>query len=138
MRIVLACALLAACATAPAPPPQRLAGCWANRDVGAVTMRWYADTSRPGALRGAKLEYRQAGPPVRTAYALEPSEVGWSFCELGVDGAATRCWRVAQGESGSLDGGRVFIDAHGDRLRIAVVGDGPELVVFHGRRDGCD
>jgi hypothetical protein len=45
---------------------------------------------------------------------------------------------VARGEGGSLEGGRAFIDTHGERLRIAVVGDGPERVIFQGRRDGCD
>lgn len=78
------------------------------------------------------------GPPVATRYTLEPSDEGHSICELGADGAATKCWRVARGEGGSLEGGRVFIDAHGERLRIAVVGDGPEQVIFQGNRDGCD
>jgi hypothetical protein len=45
---------------------------------------------------------------------------------------------VAQGESGSLEGGRAFIDAFSDRLRISVVGDGDERTIFQGRRDGCD
>jgi hypothetical protein len=48
-----------------------------------------------------------------------------------------RCWRVAEGDGGSLEGGRAFIDAHGDRLRITVLGDGPEHLIFYGRRQGC-
>ncbi|MGE0740784.1 MAG: hypothetical protein AB7O98_05515 [Hyphomonadaceae bacterium] len=141
MRTLVAAALmLAACSTTgdARSPAERVAGCWINRDVGASTMRWLPDRSRPGVMAGSKLVYRQAGSPLSTRYSLEPSEEGWSMCELDAAGAAARCWRVAQGAGGSLEGGRVFIDAHGDRLRIAVVGDGPERTIFHGRRDGCD
>lgn len=141
MRNALACMMLvAACATAPTdiPADQQLRGCWINRDVGATTMRWLPDRTRPDVLAGSRLVYRQAGAPVSTRYSLEPSDEGHSMCELDADGAATRCWRVARGEGGSLEGGRVFIDAHSDRLRIAVIGDGPERVIFQGRRDGCD
>jgi hypothetical protein len=59
-------------------------------------------------------------------------------CELDAEGAATKCWIVARGAGGSLEGGRVFIDTHGERLRITVAGDGPERVIFQGNRDGCD
>ncbi|MEZ6023847.1 MAG: hypothetical protein R3C16_10655 [Hyphomonadaceae bacterium] len=46
---------------------------------------------------------------------------------------------MAQGRSGSLQGGRAFIDASGERLRIAVVSEaGAERIIFNGRRDGCD
>lgn len=141
MRAAAACLLfVAACASVAPPrsPDQRLAGCWINRDVGATTMRWLPDRARPGVLAGSKLVYRQGGAPVATRYSLEPSESGWSMCEIDAGGAATRCWEVAQGQGGSLEGGRVFIDAHGDRLRISVIGDGPDRVLFHGRRDGCD
>lgn len=132
--------LVAACATAPsdATPPEQLRGCWINRDVGVTTMRWLPDRERPEVLAGSRLAYRQTGAPVATRYTLEPSEQGHSICEIGDEGAATRCWRVARGEGGSLEGGRVFIDTHGERLRITVAGDGPERVIFQGRRDGCD
>lgn len=132
--------LVAACASSPTqrPPDEQVRGCWINRDVGATTMRWLPDRTRPNVLAGSKLVYRQAGPPVSTRYTLEPSEQGHSMCELDASGAATQCWRVARGEGGSLEGGRVFIDAHAERLRITVVGDGPERVIFQGRRDGCD
>ncbi len=131
---------LAACATTSAgvSPVEQVRGCWINRDVGATTMRWLPDRNRPDVLAGSRLVYRQSGAPVSTRFTLEPSEEGHSLCELGADGAATQCWRVARGEGGSLEGGRVFIDSHGDGLRIAVVGDGPERVIFQGRRDGCD
>lgn len=131
---------VAACASAPSetPPAEQLRGCWINRDVGATTMRWLPDRTRPDVLAGSKLVYRQSGAPISTRYTLEASEQGHSLCELGADGAATQCWRVARGEGGSLEGGRVFIDSHGERLRIAVVGDGPERLIFQGRRDGCD
>lgn len=131
--------LLAACATSGAgrPPPERVAGCWINRDARASTMRWLPDQARPGVLAGSLIVYGQTGVTSSRRFALEPSGGGWSLCELQA-GAATRCWQVAQGEGGSLQGGRAFIDAHGDRLRIAIIGDGPENVIFHGRRDGCD
>lgn len=135
-----ACFLLAACATvgATAPPPERVAGCWIDRDnAGATTMRWLPDRGRPGVLAGAKLVYRPTGAPIASRYALEQSEEGWSMCQLE-GGVATRCWQVAEGQGGSLEGGRVFIDAYGDRLRITVIGDGPDRVIFNGRRDGCD
>ena len=101
-------------------------------------MRWLPDRNRPEILAGSRLVYRQAGAPTATRFTLEASAEGHSLCELGPDGAATKCWRVARGEGGSLEGGRVFIDSHGERLRIAVVGDGPERIIFQGRRDGCD
>jgi hypothetical protein len=131
--------VLAACATSAEekPPPERVAGCWINRDAGASTMRWLPDRARPGVLAGSLIVYGQTGVTSSSRYSLEPSGDGWSLCEIDA-GAATRCWQVAQGQGGSLEGGRVFIDAHGDRLRIAVIGDGPEMVIFHGRRDGCD
>lgn len=141
MRAAVAALLLAACATTgqTSPPPERVAGCWINRDnAGATTMRWLPDRERPGVLIGAKLVYRPTGSPVSWRYSLEQSEDGWSMCQLDASGAATHCWQVAQGQGGSLEGGRVFIDAYGDRLRIAVVGDGGERLIFNGRRDGCD
>jgi len=141
MKKAIACLMLvAACATAPAetPPDQQLRGCWINRDVGATTMRWLPDRERPNVLAGSKLVYRQAGPPLATHYSLEPSDQGHSLCQLDASRVATQCWPVARGDSGSLDGGRVFIDAHAERLRIVVIGDGPERLIFQGRRDGCD
>jgi len=141
MRVaaVAASILLAACATASARTPiERVAGCWINRDAGASTMRWLPDRERPGVLSGAKLVYGQTGVTSSARYSLEPSEAGFSLCELGADGAATRCWMVAEGEGGSLERGRAFIDAHGERLRITIIGDGPDREIFQGRRDGCD
>ncbi|MGD9965136.1 MAG: hypothetical protein AB7T59_01300 [Hyphomonadaceae bacterium] len=131
---------LAGCAsTAPdRPPNERIRGCWINRDVGATTMRWLPDRARPEVLAGSRQVYRQTGAPQVTRYTLEPSDEGFSFCELDAAGAATKCWRVAEGQSGSLEGGRVFIDTHGERLRISLLGDGPERTIFQGRRDGCD
>lgn len=140
MRIVAASLLLAACATGPArTPPERVAGCWINRDLSVATMRWLPDPAASSALRGVRHEFDQAQAPTITRYSLEPSGDGYALCELDAEGeAATRCWQVAQGEGGSLEGGRAFIDAHGDRLRITVLGAGAELLIFQGRRDGCD
>jgi len=89
-------------------------------------------------LSGSRIDYSQVGGPRSTRYTLEPSDAGHSLCELDSAGAATRCWQVAEGEGGSLEGGRVFIDSHADRLRITIIGDGADRVIFHGRRDGCD
>jgi len=140
MRAVVACLLLAACATSASSrtPAERLAGCWINRDASAVTMRWLPHRERPGVLAGSRIVYGQVGVTSSTRYTLEPSDQGSSLCELGADGAATRCWVVAEGEGGSLEGGVAFIDAHADRLRITIIGDGPDRTIFHGRRDGCD
>lgn len=141
MRLAAASLLLVvACATVPqtGSPVEQVRGCWINRDVGATTMRWLPDRTRPDVLSGARLQYRQTGAPVSTRYTLEPSAEGHSLCELDAQGAATRCWRVARGEGGTLEGGRAFIDSHGERLRISVVGDGPERIIFQGNRDGCD
>jgi hypothetical protein len=138
MRALIACLFAAACATASIAPPARLVGCWANRDVGFVSMRWSSDADRPGAMRGTRLDYRQVGGPIRTRFALDPSGDGYSLCELDPQGAAAlRCWQVAQGDGGSLEGGRAFLDLHADRLRITIVGDGPERVIFYGRRERC-
>jgi hypothetical protein len=134
--------LLAACASTPgeAPPPgEQLRGCWIKREAGAVTtMRWLPDRTRPEVLAGSRLVYRPSGATTSTRFTLEPSEEGHSFCELDATRAATSCWIVARGQGGSLEGGRIFIDTLGERLRISLIGDGPERTIFEGRRDGCD
>ncbi len=132
--------LLGACATPSSlSPAERLAGCWINRDSdGAVTMRWLPHRERPGVLTGDKLVYGADGGTRNARFSLEPSEAGSSLCEIGADEAAVRCWMVAEGQGGSLEGGRAFIDASADRLRISIIGDGPDRLIFSGRRDGCD
>ncbi len=128
MRILAASLVLAACATAPAPPPgARLEGCWLNRQAGQ-SMSWLPDPARAGVLNGL----RSGGG----SFVLRPSDQGWRFCELSP--AGERCWSVAEGGGGSLEGGRVFVDGHGDRLRIELVGDGPSQVIFQGRRTRCE
>jgi hypothetical protein len=131
--------LVAACATAPEKTPsERLFGCWVNRDAGVVRMHWSPVNSGAGEMRGVRLDYNHLGGAERSFYSLDPSGDGFALCQLeGEQGAALRCWQVAQGDSGSLEGGRAFIDAHGDRLRITIVGAGPERVLFNGRRDSC-
>lgn len=141
MKRLLACLALAACATTQAPPPpERVAGCWIARNgtVSTTTMRWLPDRERPGVLLGDRLEYRASGEPIPTRYLLEPSDAGHALCALDSANHATACWVVAQGQDGSLEGGRAFIDAYADRLRISIVGDGAERTIFQGRRDGCD
>lgn len=141
MRAFAALLLLGACATAapaPLPPAERVGGCWIDRaSPNTVTMRWLPDRVRPGVLEGNLLEYAADPAKNRTArYTLEPREGHQVMCSHWQ--AEPLCWKVAEGEEGSLEGGRVFIDASDEGLRIAVVSDGVEDVIFEGRRDGCD
>jgi len=139
MRALFALLLTAACATTLAGEPgERVAGCWIARDAsgGATTMRWLPDQQRPGALRGDKLVYAAGGATQNETYRLEPNAAGWTLCQI--EAAGERCWQVAHGDEGSLEGGRAFIDEHEERLRITVVGDGQDRVIFQGARDGCD
>jgi len=138
MRVLVALVLLASCATAPpTTPSERVAGCWIARGEGgdAVTMRWLPGPA--GTLNGDLLRYTSAGASGREAYVLREGAGAWTLCET-TEGSAGACWTVAQSESGSLEGGRAFIDAHGDRLRIAILDGGGERVLFQGNRDGCD
>jgi hypothetical protein len=136
MRAVLAALLVASCATLP-PPSTRLAGCWIDRndDGTATTMRWMPDESRPGVFNGALLNYTATGAGEAERYTLQPRGRAWDLCRAGT----TQCWEVAQSSSGSLEGGRAFIDAHGDRLRVSVLDfRTEERIIFSGARDGCD
>lgn len=135
MRAFVLCVMLAACVTSP-PPPERVAGCWIARGAvgSATTMRWLPGPD--GALTGDLLRYAQSGVTTRESYRLQPNGEAWTLCQSTASGEA--CWRVAQGQRGSLQGGRAFIDSHRDRLRIAVVTPGAQRVVFDGARDGCD
>lgn len=137
MRFLLAALVLASCATdaSTLAPDQRLRGCWIDRGAGvATTMRWLPDPANPAALAGWRRRYPGNAAE---AYTLTHEGEGWQFCEINAPGGR-QCWRVAEGEEGSLDGGRAFIDAHADRLRISVLGAGPEHLIFQGHRDGCD
>lgn len=139
MRAVAACLMVAACATASSPPPQRVAGCWigASSEASTVTMRWLHDAERPGVLVGHLLEYDgESGQPRSQRFTLEPAADGWRMCAHWQP--EPLCRRVAEGEGGTLEGGRVFIDAHDERLRISMATGGLEEVIFEGRRDGCD
>jgi hypothetical protein len=134
MRALIACLVLAACATSTeVTPNQRLIGCWVNRDARPARMRWSEDPAQPGRLLATKTTFGIAGDNSTERYVLERSDDVWRMC---MQGAAPRCWNLAHGESGSLEGGRVFIDG-GDTVRIAVLGDGPERVIFQGQRESC-
>lgn len=139
MRLVFAALLLiAGCATS-GTPPQRLTGCWIARSDDHVTrtMRWLPDPTLPGVLNGDLMIRQPNGQTQNSHFTLEPSESGWMFCDHE-GGPTPRCRAVAEGQQGSLEGGRVFIDAYRENLRISVVGEGPERTVFRGQRDGCD
>jgi hypothetical protein len=140
MRFAAVLLFLSACATASAPaPPERLAGCWIDRESDdlTTTMRWLPDRARPDVLEGNLLEYSRNTSENRSSrYTLEPREDHHVMCSHWQEEPV--CWKVAEGEEGSLEGGRVFIDAGEQRLRIAVLSDGVEDVIFEGQRDGCD
>jgi hypothetical protein len=137
MRSLAAALLLAGCVTANAPP-DHIEGCWIERTArgGAATMRWFPDNERPEVIVGHYLSY--PGSDTRRTYTLAPIGDGnWNFCFVQSSGEQ-RCWAVARGQGGSLQGGRAFIDIHGERIRIAIIDGSVERVVFQGVRDGCD
>lgn len=134
MRVLLLTGLVAACATgAGVPPPERVLGCWASSD-GATRMNWAApNPENPSSLRGS-----WSGGGVQRSFTLERSGAGYSFCEIeSGDSASGRCFEVARGRQGALENGRAFIDQAGGRLRLSIAGDGPERVIFVGRRSAC-
>jgi hypothetical protein len=99
-------------------------------------MRWFPDADRPEVMVGSYLAYPNAAAP-RT-FTLGPGSDGQpALCQVPASGEQ-RCWPVARGSSGSLEGGRAFIDIGGDRLRIAILDGSTERVIFQGARDGCD
>jgi hypothetical protein len=102
-----------------------------HSDAGTNSLRFTPDRSRPGILHG--LLSRQGGAVER--YQLRQYMSGWSFCQI--EGGQDHCWQVAQEQSGSLEGGRAFIDAEGGHLRISVIGQEGERVIFEGQRDAC-
>ncbi len=137
MRVLIACVVLAACATGSGlAPAERLVGCWINRDAGAARMRWSETPNSAGVFQGSKTTFGIAGANSTEHFTLENADGGWRLCRVDA-GEAKHCWGVAQGEGGSLAGGRAFIDRSGDNLRIAVIGDGPERVIFQGARENC-
>lgn len=133
MKVFATLLLAAACATTPAPtPPERIFGCWISRanPENVMMMRFLRDASAPGVLNGHVSTMTSSTP-----YRLEPRGAEWALCEAQAGGA---CWTVAQGDEGSLEGGRAFIDAHDDYVRLSVVNGGAEREIFQGARDGCD
>lgn len=142
MKKLLACLALAACATSSqTSPAERVAGCWIARgEEIATTLRWSPDPAAPAAMVGVVSTVTNTRLDSAT-YRLAPStqagrvRAAWSLCRTDSAGA---CWQVAEGGEGSLEGGRAFIDAHRDRLRISVVTHEGERLIFDGERDGCD
>lgn len=131
--------LLAGCASTSAPP-ERIEGCWIGRTPrgDTVTMRWRPDSAQPDLLIGDYLGYSDDNVQNQRQYKLVPSgDGGHQFCYLAA-ADDERCWAVAHGASGSLEGGRAFIDLHRERLRISIHDGNVERIVFQGARDGCD
>lgn len=134
MRTILACLALAACATT-LTPAERLAGCWVAQAPSPVAMNWAPDAARPDVMIGVRSDPGGGAP---TRFSLGPGDRGQVLCELGLNAADQRCWAVAEGEGGSLEGGRAFIDRHGARLTIEVLGAAPSVIVFQGHKRRCD
>jgi hypothetical protein len=133
MRIVAITLLLAACATSALSPAERLSGCWSDRARG-VSMRWTPDATHPEVSNGVLIASERL-----SRFVITPSDEDVVLCELEPDLSASRqCWTVAVGEGGSLEGGRAFVDRHGERLSVEVLGDGPRRELFRGRRVTCD
>jgi hypothetical protein len=85
MRALIACILLAACATgSELNPAQRLAGCWINRAAGAVRMRWSENPNSEGLFLGSKTSFGIAGANSTERYALENADGGWRLCRLAL------------------------------------------------------
>jgi hypothetical protein len=102
-------------------------------------MRWRQGET-PELFVGELIEYRAGGANRRSRYSLAPEGAGWKLCEtIGEANGEGACWAVAESETGSLDGGRAFIDRYRDRLHVAVVGaDGRHVLRFTGQREICD
>lgn len=136
MRAALFALLLTACASAPeAAGGFGITGCWASRDETLVeTLNWRESA---GGLEGELIVFAQGDAhAARNQLTLARNAEGWRLCEPTAEGAP--CWQVAHENTGSLEGGRAFIDRFGDRLRIGVVGaDGVERKVFEGEREAC-
>jgi hypothetical protein len=137
MRAVVFAVSLAACATAPISADNfGLIGCWAHRaDARTEAMNWRADAA--GGLQGELISFApgEASAP-RNHFTLAQIQDGWRLCETSA--ADQPCWQVAHERTGSLAGGRAFIDRFDDRLRIGVVdADGAERKIFEGERQAC-
>lgn len=98
-------------------------------------MSWAPAPEQAGVMLGVRSDPGGGAP---TRFRLAPEERGVDLCELGSDGAPSRCWAVAEGEGGSLEGGRVFIDRHRDRLTIEILGGGANRLVFQGHQRRCN
>ncbi len=101
-------------------------------------MRWQPDPGRTGVMHGARTDLAAAGAAHIGRFTLAQEGEGWRLCRIEDDSEAGQCWAVAEGEGGSLEGGRAFIDNHRNRLRITIIGAGPTQTIFQGRRVNCD
>lgn len=97
-------------------------------------MRWLRDSQRPGALNGDMLVYAPSGATQSARYRLEPRGGSWALCET----AAERCWQVGQRSEAARGAAHALIETQPEFLRISVVGEGANRIVFEGARDGCD
>jgi hypothetical protein len=139
---LLSIALLAACASAPAPAgPAALRGCWIERrGEQTITQRWFPE--RGGAWRGDELTYFASGAePDAARWRLKPDGAGgWLMCMVETKPTAPPCWRAVfgAGRAENEDDRWVEIDAGPERLRIAYVTPPDRAVTYESARDGCD
>ena len=134
MRMLAACLLLAACVTGQSTTPSaRVAGCWIVRGhTHTTTLRWTPDALAQETFHGVLARTEADGIPEVARYRLEQlvtissdrsgrssTTFEWMLCaaELHRHGQE-QCRRVVEGRGGSLE---IFIDQHGERLRIAVI-----------------
>lgn len=142
LRAALAALLAAACASASAPDavPQALRGCWIERrGADTITMRWFP--AEHGDWRGDLLHYAPDADPEPQVFRIvaaagEREQWGWALCPEAHP-TDPPCRALSFGGVG-LDVVGAEIRVTGDALRLALVDSGQRLLLFDGRRDGCD
>lgn len=141
----LAALLMTACATAAAvrPDASALRGCWIERkgDAGefVTTQRWSA---RGDVWQGVQLFYAPGvAPDPATGWELRPEGDGYRLCQIEFAMASgPPCFRAFFGPGRVIDDETEWaeLDVDPEHLRIAYVTSGQRVILFDGRRDGCD
>jgi hypothetical protein len=150
---VLPATLLAACAAPARLPPgdlpyeRQVAGCWIERAGAqrAITMRLLRARDGAKVIAGRwRADIRVYGPrgqvPERAAYDLAPgADGGWEFCAVeNPVWSGARCRPAFFGAGQARDGGWVELLGSREAVRVIYESEGGAIVIFEGRRDGCD